>query len=111
MRRLELVTKEIAKRLPALYANEALSAEEVKVPLKIFDPCGRHAWYATEYDPEGKLAFGYVVGGFGPDCDELGYFSITEIENVKGPLGIGMERDLCWDPETTLADVIEGKVR
>jgi len=26
--------------------------------------------------------------------DELGYISLTEMESVKGPLGIGIEQDM-----------------
>lgn len=44
----------------------------------------------TQYDPETGLMFGYVTG---MDFDEWGYSSIVEIEEFKGPLGIGMERD------------------
>ena len=33
--------------------------------------------------------------------DELGYFSLAELEGIRGPLGLGIERDLHWS-ETTL---------
>ncbi len=29
-------------------------------------------------------------------CPELGYVSLNEMEAVKGPLGLGIERDLHW---------------
>ncbi|NQU63597.1 MAG: DUF2958 domain-containing protein [SAR324 cluster bacterium] len=70
------------------------SQEQVKDPLviaKLFDPCGSASWYLTEYDPVEKIAFGFVVG---MQVDELGYISLTEIESVKGPLGIGIEQEL-----------------
>jgi len=58
---------------------------------KFFNPCGRGTWYATEYDPEDRIFFGYVTGlGF----DEWGSFSLEEMEAVRLPFGLGIERDL-----------------
>ena len=31
---------------------------------------------------------------------ELGYFSLAELEAVRGPLGLPIERDLYWKPKT-----------
>lgn len=31
---------------------------------------------------------------------EWGYVSLSELEGVNGPLGIGLERDLYWTPIT-----------
>ena len=31
---------------------------------------------------------------------ELGYVSLKELESVKGPMGLPIERDLCWKPRT-----------
>jgi hypothetical protein len=44
-----------------------------------------------EYDPVERIAFGYVTG---LAEDELGYVSLTEMESIEGPLGIGIEQDL-----------------
>jgi len=44
---------------------------------------------------------------------ELGFFSVAELAEVKGPLGIGIERDLHFsgmaiDTESFPAKVVEG---
>ena len=39
------------------------------------------------------MFFGYV-SIFNDDCDEWGYFSLTELETIKGRFGLGIERDL-----------------
>jgi hypothetical protein len=31
---------------------------------------------------------------------ELGYFSLSELEGVTGPMGLPIERDLHWQPKT-----------
>ena len=40
--------------------------------------------------------FGLVQGHF----KELGYFSLKELEEVTGPMGLPIERDLYWQPKT-----------
>ena len=95
---MKLITKEIERKAPALYSQESKSADETQVVAKFFDPCGAATWYMTEYDPDDRLAFGWVTLGFGPGCDELGYFSIAELESIRGALGLGIERDTHWEP-------------
>jgi len=90
--------------LPPLYANEFKKAEEVNIPIKLFNPCGSQTWYLTEYDPEQRLAFGYTAG---VDFPELGYVSIEELESVRLPFGLKIERDLHWDATTKLSEVME----
>ena len=38
--------------------------------------------------------FGLVDGNY----KELGYFWLSELESVRGPLGLPVERDLYWTP-------------
>jgi hypothetical protein len=93
-----LITKEIERKTPALYSQESKSADEVMVVAKFFDPTGAATWYMTEYDPESRIGFGWVTLGFGPGCDELGQFSITELESLRVGFGLKIERDLHWSP-------------
>jgi len=88
---MKLMTKELEARF-----EEIGSQEEVKDPLiiaKYFNPSGAGRWYATEYNPKERLFFGYV-SIFGDLNDEWGYFSLGELESVKGPFGLGIGRDL-----------------
>lgn len=88
---MKLLTKADRKRLPPIYATQD-DADPV-AQVKFFDPCGSWTWYATEFDGE-DLFFG-LVDGFEK---ELGYFSLSELASVKGPYGIGIERDKWFDP-------------
>ncbi len=90
---MKLLTKELQKKLPPLYAQDGKGKEAIAY-VKFFDPCGSWSWYATEYDPEEKLFFGLVDG----HKKELGYFSLTELESIKRPFGLGIERDIHFDP-------------
>ena len=102
---MKLMTKAIEKLLPKLYANENKSASETKVPLMLFDPCGRLTFYCTEWDG-GDILFGYMVSPLGPDCDEMGYSSLRELSEVRNRFGLGIERDIRWNPNTTLAEAV-----
>ena len=102
-----LITKEIRKNLPTLYANDSLSSAEIKVPLKLFSPVGAATWFITELDADGDMAFGYCDLGFG--CPELGYVSLNELKSVRLPMGLSIERDRHWDSNTTLEQVMNGE--
>lgn len=51
--------------------------ENPLVIVKLFDPFGSATWYATEYDPETNICYGYVTG---LAEDEWGSFSMNEME-------------------------------
>jgi len=100
---MKLMTKELEKRF-----EQIGSQEEVKDPIviaKFFNPAGPGTWLATEYNPEDKIFFGYV-SIFGDYCDEWGSFSLDELESVKGPFGLGIERDL-YLKETPSSELIK----
>ena len=100
MPRIKFMTKEIEKRLPPLGATEG--QENPLVIAKWFTPDAHWTWYAIEYDPEDRLFFGYVVG----DEAELGYFSRDELERLRGPWGLPIERDKWFRPQP-LHEVVE----
>lgn len=98
-----IFTKEILKALPTIGATAQLKSTDVKVPLKLFNPCGSQSWFITEYDPTTQEAFGYVTGmGF----DELGYIDMNELLTLRLPLGMKIERDIHWNMNNTLEQVI-----
>jgi len=94
----DLIPAAIAAVLPRLYATERVADPIAHV--KLFTPDSSWTWYVTEYDPDQRLVFGLVRGLE----DELGYFSIAELEKARGPLGLPIERDLHWQP-TPLSQV------
>lgn len=86
---MKLMTTELTKRF-----KEVGDQSELESPIviaKFFDPCGAATWYAIEYNPETNICFGYVTG---LAFDEWGTFSISELESIKRPFGISIERDI-----------------
>ncbi len=90
---MKLLTKEVLKKLPELYSQEEKGLEAVAV-VKFFTPDSSWTWYATEFDGE-DLFFG-LVDGFEK---ELGYFRLSELKQVKGKLGLPIERDRYFEPK------------
>ncbi len=86
------VPEDRAQELPALYATQ--NEVDPIAHLKFFTPDSCWTWYCLEYDPQQRLCFGLVVG----HEREVGYFSLDELETVRGPLGLPIERDLYWEP-------------
>ena len=85
---MKLLTKEIEKKLPALYETEYVSTADKKLVVKFFG--GIWTWYGVEYDADQELFFGFVDGYE----KEWGYFSLAELKKIKTSFGLGVERDM-----------------
>ena len=100
---MKLLTQEIRQTLPALYAQDGKGGKAV-VHLRLFTPDSGFTWHITEGSPikddDGNEVdfhfFALVEGQF----KEFGYVSLAELESVKGPMGLPIERDLHWNPRT-----------
>ena len=92
-----LLTQEIKAKLPVLYSQE--NENDPMVICKFFAVFTNWTWYAIEFDGNDTF-FGYVAGDF----PELGYFSLSELQSLKGPMGLGIERDMYFRP-CKLSDV------
>ncbi len=88
----DLIPDDVADLLPHLYATE--NDSDPVAHIKWFTPDSSWTWYVTEYDPKQRLCFGLVIG----HARELGYFSLEEIRQARGPLGLPIERDLYFKP-------------
>lgn len=102
-----LLDAETRAKLPELYSGEE-KGEDALAQVKFFTPDAGFTWYASEgspvdedgyFDTDRKkvdfLFFG-LVAGFEV---EFGYFSLSELESVRGSLGLPIERDLYFEPK------------
>jgi hypothetical protein len=89
-----LLDKASREKLPPLYSGEEKGLE-AQAQVKFFTPDSNWTWYASEFD--GKDLFFGLVDGLEL---ELGYFSLKELKEVHGPLGLPIERDLHYEPKT-----------
>jgi hypothetical protein len=97
------MTKELEELFTQTGSQEPLGLE-AKVLVKFFNPVGAATWFATEFDPATRCFFGWATLG-NPQMAELGHFSLDELEAVRLPFGLSIERDLYWKP-CTLREVI-----
>lgn len=97
---MKLMTKDIEKKLPALYHFESTGTEAVAL-VKYFDPSGSWTWYVAEgqKQEDGDWLFWGAVDGFE---FEYGYFRLSELEHAKdgctGLQSLPIERDLYFTP-------------
>ena len=83
--------KELFKKYP-LYSQDGKGTDSV-VLVKYFNPVGAGTWLITEAEeqPDGDwLLFGYCH----IFCWEWGTLLLSELQNLKLPFGLGIERDL-----------------
>jgi hypothetical protein len=91
--------------LPALYSQE--ENPDPLVVCKFFTPDAGWTWYAIEgspvdadgfYDtdkPKVDFVFFGLVAGLEV---ELGYFALSELQSIRGRLGLPVERDRFFTP-------------
>lgn len=122
---MELITKQIMETIPPLYSQE-LVGEGAHVAVKFFSIISDWRWYATEASPivlvdgnevqcesyataqaQGLEIVDWMFFGLVDGMErELGYFTLRQLESVKGPGGIaGIERDMYFEENQTLESV------
>lgn len=96
---MKLITKQIEKQLSKypLYSQDG-KGDEAVVVCKFFAPVGSFTWYVTEGEKQEDgdwTFFGLVVNDYGK---EYGYFTLSELENIKLTFGLTIERDVYFEP-------------
>jgi hypothetical protein len=83
---MKLITKEIEKKLDkaGYYGDTAI--------FKLFNPVGAATWVITGRDPECHDIL-YGVADLGMGFVEAGTISLSELESVRLPFGMKIERD------------------
>jgi hypothetical protein len=92
---MQLMTKEIEYAAQKQYPLGA-ELEGQLVVAKFFNPTGSWSWYLMNQDPKDPDYLWGIVKGFEV---ETGSFSLSELMSFRGPLGIGLERDLHFRPQ------------
>lgn len=103
---MKLLTKKIKDKLLHNYwtfDHVKGNYNEEKVVCKFFNPMGAGTWYCHNMDEHGRI-FGYAHITDG----EWGSFLLDELEDIKVPFGLGIERDILFDDnDVTFEEVIK----
>lgn len=102
-----LMTLALKAKLMANWKQNALA--EVTVDhfpvFKAFTPDAGASWLITELAPDEDSLFGLCDLGLGEP--ELGYVSLSELQTVRGPMGLFIERDLHFKAMQPLSKYLE----
>jgi hypothetical protein len=93
---MQLLTEKIKKALPPLYSSEDVRCEDKEVIVKFFNPLGSQTWEIVEGSEQVDgdwIFFGFCDLGMG--MPEWGYVTLSQLEEIKLPMGMGIERDIC----------------
>ena len=104
---MKLITKEIEEAIKntPYGSTENVELDDKKVIARFFNPTGAGTWYVLEDDDweNGRVVFGAATLGYGL---ELGSISIDELESIKLPFGLTIERDISVEPfKSTLGEL------
>lgn len=90
---MKLFNKEIEKRLPALYSSEEIPIGQKTIICKFFALGSNYTWYAIEGERQenGDYLFFGLIDGIEL---ELGYFTLSQLENLMWNGIPRVERDL-----------------
>jgi hypothetical protein len=93
---MKIITKAIEQAFAKQGDTSQKSMDEIKIVMKLFNPQGAGTWYIYEkIDEDIYMAF---VNLGDPVCAEMGTVSMTELLEYKGWLGLGLERDMQFEP-------------
>jgi len=87
-----LISKEQLDNIPKLYETEDIP--DPLCHIKLFTPDANFTWFIIEVSIDEDVCYGYVKGYE----RELGYFSLSEIESIRGNLNLLVERDESFKP-------------
>jgi hypothetical protein len=109
------IQKLIPKYIHEAFAKQGDTSEkamkDIKIICKLFNPCGHGTWWLYENIEEDiYMAFCLLDN---PGFAEIGTVSLEEMVALRLPMGLGIERDLSFEPgEKTLEEVwneVKGK--
>ncbi len=81
-------------KIPRLYATEHIAPQDKLIYLHFF--IGGSDWYVAEFDGDDTF-FGYVILNGDHQCAEWGYFSFSELKEVKvGLVEVDCDPEICW---------------
>ena len=104
---MELLTPEIREKL---LANGRSRKSDHTPVVRFFNPAGAGTWLVTDADPE-DTDIVFALADLGMGSPELGSVRLSEIQAFRGPFGLGIERDLYFEPRYPISVYAEAARR
>lgn len=90
---MKLITKAIERKARSQFPLGSDMSQMVVA--KFFNPVGSWTWYVMNQDPKNPDYLWGIVKGYEI---EMGSFSLSELQRLRLPYGLGIERDLHFKP-------------
>lgn len=103
---MKIITKAIENAFEKQGNTSQKSMSEIKIVMKMFNPCGGGTWYLYEkLDEDIYMAF---VNLGDVQMAEIGTVSMSELTSIRVRFGLKLERDMHFEPlSRTLKDVYD----
>jgi len=103
---MKFLTKKILKAFEKQGYCGNKPTNEIKIVMKIFNPTGAGTWYLYEKETD-DIYWAFVNLG-DPVFSECGTVSMSELLSFRGRFGLGLERDMHFEPlSKSLAEVMD----
>jgi len=104
---MKLLTKEIVSAFKKQGDTSEMEMEEIKVIAKFFNPIGASTWYLYEFEEEEGIFWCFANLG-DPTFAECGTVALKELEDLRLPMGLRIERDMHFPiGKHTLREIID----
>lgn len=98
--------------MPKLRSDQHTPLAEKEIICKFFTPDASATWYILEGEPIGDgdwEFFCYADLGLGPHCSEFGAVLLSQIKEIRGKMGLSVERDIAYDDwHRKMGEVVKG---
>jgi len=103
---MKIITKAIEKAFEKQGDTSQLSMSNIKIVMKLFNPCGAGTWYLYEHlEDDIYMCFANLDD---PEMAECGTVSMSELMSLRLPFGLKIERDMHFEPlSITLKEVYD----
>lgn len=103
---MKIITKAIEKAFKKQGDTSQMLMSEIKIVMKMFNPCGGQTWYIYEKLNE-DIYMAFVNLG-DSEMAECGTVSMSELTSIRVGYGLKLERDMHFEPlSKVLQDVID----
>jgi len=106
---MKIITKEIADAFKKQGYTGDKEAKDIKIVLKLFNPCGAGTWYLYEKEDEDTYMCFANLGD--PMFAECGSVSMSELMSLRLPFGLHIERDMHFKPLSMSLEEVMSKVK
>lgn len=94
---MKLLTNELKKKLEnyPIYSQE--NRKDATIVCKFFAPMGVFTWWVLEAEKQDNDYYFFGIIQNNQLEREYGYFTLSQLENVRLPFGLRIERDLYFE--------------